>query len=527
MSPRLLFTFLAASVVLAGACRSGGPRPRGTALPAPVDIPADTAAARATTDSAVKAREDSIAAAAQSPPVTPTDSAPVVPPKAAAEPAPERRCTLDLSNTPLTRVQIVTDPVTSKKFTYAGGGIVGNCRGQDIDITADSAESYEASDLHILIGNVKYREAKYTIDSKRATYYKAEERLVFQDSVRAKLTKDAATLEGPSLEYLRAVRGLRDKPRVVATQRPRLTYIEKDTLDKDQPPVIMLANTIIGEGDSTFVGVGDVRIERTDVLATGDSAMFDGARRFSRLMKGPVVVSKGKDPFTLKGRVIDMFGEARQLDRVLAIDSASAVSSEFTVVSDTIDLRLEDKKLNRAFAFGPSGARATNPERDIIADSMDIIMPNQQIRELRAVGKAFAESDPDTVKIKSVERDWIRGDTLIALFDSLAPADTAQPDVRELFASGQASAYYQVAGDSTNRSKPGLNYVTGRLIRLVFKDKAVETVTVTDQVSGIYLVPLPADSTARRAPGTRPPDTVTRRPPRPRQAVSERGRGRP
>ena len=175
--------------------------------------------------------------------------------------------------------------------------------------------------------------------------------------------------------------------------------------------------------------------------------------------------------------------------------------------------------------FGPWGARPTTPQRDIIADSMDIIMPNQQIRELRAVGKAFAESDPDTVKIKSIERDWIRGDTLIALFDSIAPTDTTQPDVRELFASGQASAFYQVVADSTQRDKPGLNYVVGRVIRLTFKDQEVETVTVTDQVSGVYLAPLPEDSVARRRPGTRPPDNATRRPPRSRPMQPAPGKG--
>jgi hypothetical protein len=188
---------------------------------------------------------------------------------------------------------------------------------------------------------------------------------------------------------------------VVATQRPRLTYIEKDSLGVDKPPVIVLGNTIIGEGDSTFIAIGDVRIERTDVLATGDSAMVDGARRYSRLMKGPVVESKSDRPFTLKGRVIDMYGESKQLDRVVAIDSASAVSEDFNVVSDTIDLRMAEQQLNRAFAFGPAGARATTRDRDIIADSLDILMPGQKIRELRAVGKAFAESDPDTTKIKS------------------------------------------------------------------------------------------------------------------------------
>jgi hypothetical protein len=523
MTPKRVLTLLGGALFMGAACRSGGPRPRATPGPAPaIDTTTTDTTTRALSDSAVKAREDSIKAGAASPATPPGAPTAEVPPKVASAAAPERRCVLDLPNTPSTRGGRFVD-ASGKAFVYASGGIVGNCRGQNIHITADSAESYESTDLHILIGNVQYREEKYTINSKRATYFKAEERLVFQDSVHAVMTKDAATLDGPHLEYFRAVRGIREKQRVVATQRPRLTYIEKDSLGAEKPPVFVLGNTIIGEGDSTFIASGSVRIERTDVLATGDSALFDGARRYSRMMKGPVVESKGDKPFTLKGRVIDMYGEAKKLDRVVAIDSANAVSKNFNVVSDTIDLRVADQKLNRAFAFGPSGARATTPDRDIIADSLDILMPNQQIRELRAVGKAFAESDPDTIKIKSQERDWIRGDTLIALFDSLAPADTSQPPIRELFASLQASAFYQVQGDSASGNKPGLNYVTGRIIRLTFKEDAVETVTVTEKASGVYLVPLPADSAARRParPGTRPPVNTVRRPPG-RQAMPGR-----
>lgn len=506
---RAAFASLCSLLVMAGACRSGGSRPRAAVPAAP-----DTLAERLARDSVAKAREDSIKAAAVQPGTPPTTPAPELQPKAPQPAEQERRCTLDLTNRNETQVQIVVDPVTGKRFTYLGKGIVGNCRGQNIHITADSAESYESSNLHILIGNVKYREDKYEIDAQRVTYFRAEERLLFQENVHAVMTQDAATLDGPQLEYLRPVRGVRDKSRVIATQRPRLTYIEKDSAGRDLPPIVVLGNTIIGEGDSTFVAVGDVRLERTDVLATGDSALLDGARKFSRLMKKPVVESRGEKPFTLKGRVIEMYGAARQLDRVVSIDSASAVSKEFNVVSDTIDLRIANRRLNRAFAFGPSGARATTPERDMIADSLDIVMPNQQIRELRAVGKAYAESDPDTIKVTSAERDWMRGDTLIARFDSIAPTDTIQPPIRELYASGQASAYYQVPADSADRSKPGINYVTGRVIRLTFKERDVDAVTVTDQASGVYLAPVSADSAAARTP-VRPPATVPppRRPP--------------
>jgi hypothetical protein len=509
MTPRISLFLLGTVIAMAGACRSGGPRPRAATPPIP-----DSLAQRLRQDSVVGAREDSIRAAAEPPVTPPAAPAPELAPRTSSPPEPERRCILDLPNTPDTRFGRFVDQATGKAFNYFGGGIVGNCRGQNIHITADSAESYEISDLHILIGNVKYREDKYAIDAKRVTYFRAEERLLFQDSVHAVMTEDNATLDGPQLEYFRAVSGLRDRQRVIATHRPKLTYIEKDSAGRDEPPVTVLGNLIIGEGDSTFFASGDVRIERTDVLATGDSAMLDGGRRFSRLMKGPVVESKSDQPFTLKGRVIEMYGEARQLDRVVALDSASAVNKDLNVVSDTIDLRVADRKLNRAFAFGSMGARATTPERDIIADSLDIIMPGQQIQELHAIGKAFAESDPDTVKVISNERDWIRGDTLIARFDSIAPNDTTQPPIRDLFASGEASAYYQVAADSVNRSRPGINYVKGRVIRLTFKDREVETVTVTDQASGVYLAPLPADSVRPPGPTRPPPAAGVRRPPR-------------
>ncbi len=524
MMTRSGMAVLAVLLVTAGACgRSSGPPPAPDATPE-----VDTLAERLVRDSLTRLSEDSIRAAASAPVGTPIAVPPALAPKKEGTSEPERRCVLDLTNTPLTRVQRVVDPTTKKAFTYTGGGIAGNCRGQNITITADSAESYEANDLHILIGNVKYRETKYAIDADRVTYFRAEERLLFQGNVHAVMRQDAATLDGQQLEYFRPVRGIRNKEKVIATQRPRLTYVEKDSAGRDQPPMVVLGNTILGEGDSTFYAMGDVRIERTDVLATGDSAMVDGSRRFSRLLKKPVVESKGERPFTLKGSVIEMYGAAKQVDRVVAIDSANAVSEGLNVVADTIDLRVTNSKLDRAFAFGTSGARATTPERDVIADSLDIIMPNQKIRELRAIGKAYAESDPDTMKVITDERDWIRGDTLIARFDSIAKTDTTQPPVKDLHASGEASAFYQIPGDSAHRSKPGINYVTGRVIRLTFKENAVETVTVTDQASGIYLAP---DSTARLPAGAKkpgPPVTTppVRRPPAPltRPAPSPRHR---
>ncbi len=436
-------------------------------------------------------------------------------PAAAGPPDEGRRCLLDLPNTPNTTTFRVKDLVTGAYTTYIGEGIRGKCRAQDITISADSGESYEANRLHILIGHVHYREPRIAIDADRVTYYQTDERLLFEGNVRAEEPDSGGVMVGSRAEYFRAVEGIRTQARLVATERPTLTYTEKDSLGRPQPPATLNADVIVGEGETKFYASGKVVLDREDLVATGDSGTADTERHYSRLMKKPVIVSHGSEPFTLHGRVIDLFGATRSLDRVLAIDSARAESKELTLTSDTIDLRVADSKLSRAFAFGPAGATAVTPERTIVADSLDIVMPHQRVRLLRAIGKAYAESDPpDTMKVKSGERDWLRGDTIVARFDSIPPSDTtSRPQVHDIVASGQASSFYQVPAEKGDRAKPGINYARGRIIHIEFARGEVSTVTIQDKAAGLYLVP---DTTgASRTPGRKAaPGAPPRKPPR-------------
>ncbi|HEX4932721.1 MAG TPA: hypothetical protein VFV33_06035, partial [Gemmatimonadaceae bacterium] len=306
---------------------------------------------------------------------------------------------------------------------------------------------------------------------------------------------------------------VRNRARIVSNLRPTLKLIEADSTGKRKgEPVVLVADNIVGEGDSLFVAWGTVTIDRSDILARGDSANLDNTRQFSRLMKRPYIESKGKDAFTLRGLVIDMFGRNRAIERVVAMDSGVAVNKDLTLASDTIDLRIRENKLQRAYAFGPGAASAVTRERTILADSIDVRMPNQQLREMYAVRQAYAESDPDSVKVRSAERDWLRGDTIVARFDSLPATDTtSKPKIRDLLASGFASSYYQVP-NSKDAKKPGINYVKGRQIIVDFKAQDVQTVTVVDSASGIFLEALPdsvASDSARGAARARRP---TRRP---------------
>lgn len=465
-------------------------------------------------DSLIKVTPDSVPVTL---PVLPIDSSKTISPTARKQEKPAERCLLDVEGD---RSQFIKDPISQKYTTYMGGGVIGRCRAQGITITADSAESYEQSLLYFLIGNVHYREKRVSLDSDRLSYFRAEERLLAEGNVKAVL-EDSSTMVGTRAEYFRAVRGVRPRPKIFATARPTLTLYEKDSVGRKRgDPVKLVADNIVGEGDSLFTSWGRVELDRSDILARGDSMVLDNVRQSSRMMKNPYIESKGKDSFTLRGRMIDLFGRTRQVEKILAQDSAVAVNKDLTLSSDTIDLRVRENKLQRAYAFGPRGSSAVTKERTILADSLDVYMPDQRIRELHAVRHAYAETDPDTVKIVSDERDWLRGDTIVARFDSLPPGDTtSRPAIKALVASGNASSYYQVPNNKGPKTKPGLNYVRGRQIVVDFKQRDVQTVTVLDQASGVYLEAQP-DSVAKakntKAKPKRPANgrqpTPTRRP---------------
>ncbi|MBV9881179.1 MAG: hypothetical protein JO180_11820, partial [Gemmatirosa sp.] len=288
----------------------------------------------------------------------------------------------------------------------------------------------------------------------------------------------------------------------------------------------IIANTILDEGDSLVYASGQVQILRTDVTANSDSATFDQGTEIAHLVRSAQIRGQRGRPFTLSGNLIDLFSRQRDLTRVLSRGAARVVSEELDLKSDTVDLRLRDSRVDRAYAWGPSRATATSPERDVVADSIEAVLPGQRIRELHAVRRAVARSVPDSTRIVSKERDVLAGDTIVARFDTLAAAQdtTKNPPVRQIVAAGHASSLFQIASSEGRTAPPGINYVRGRLITVAFDSGQVQTVTVTDSASGVYLEPSTdstGDSTnARRSQRSTPRST-------PRSSGGGLRRGRP
>ena len=388
---------------------------------------------------------------------------------------------------------------------FTGGNVVIRCPAQGLVLRSDSLESYGDEGRILFIGHADYSEPRLKLKADNITYYQRDERVVATQNVIAKLPS-GSTLRGPQLEFLRAIPRVRTQQFATATGRPTVSLVERDPQGRAQPPVEVTGQNIYLQGDSIVSAVGNVVVVRPELTATGDSLFANSGSGLLRIMRTPKITGTKGRPFTLEGETIDLLSRRRKLERVLSKSAAVANSEDLNLRSDTIDLRIADDLLQRAVAWGQSRARATSLAQTMVADSIDVLMPAQRIRELHAVRKATAEGAPDTTKFRTTEKDRLTGDTIVALFDTVPAKDTARkPRIRQLVAIGSkaslATSLQHLPPRDTSLCRPDIVYVRGRLITVDFDTAKVSRVKVTDEdkSGGLYLEAQP-DSASRCHP---------------------------
>jgi hypothetical protein len=416
-----------------------------------------------------------------------------------------------------------SEVVNGQSINSGSGGITVVCRSRHITLVADSGHMI-ANDRVDLFGHVHYSEpSRIDLRSDLLTYYQQDERIVVTGHVTATLPS-GSTLTGPEATYLRVVAPRRTIDSLTATRYPTVTIAAQGDTGK---PTVVNANTIFMRGDSIINASGRVVIVRADLIARGDSAYLDGRtnQETIRLMFTPSVEGLSGKKFKLEGTIIDAYSKDRKLQRVIARGTGHATSQDLEITSDTIDLRMSNDALERAFAWShPGQALAKTTTESILADSIDVLMPKQKIRIVYAVRRAYAQADADTVRFRTTEKDWLKGDTVTAWFDTTATKDTSTtPPIKQILAvhhADSAQAYYHLAPNDTGVRTPAISYVRGRQIRLDFENRKVALVSVKDSVYGLYLEPKP-DSvpTAKAATGKTaaktPPKSSAKKPPAP------------
>jgi len=425
-----------------------------------------------------------------------------VPPKKKAT----KECLLDMADSPPESRISMRMESDSNTILMVGGGFVGHCTGEKNTLKADSAEYYQINGFVNLFGNVTYEEkAEFRVTSNHAIYLVREGKLIADGNVNALQLKSGSTFVGPLIEYYRVMPDIREVSRLHAPNSPRVTIKQKDSTGKDLEPVTITAATLDDTGDSTLIASGNVVILRTDITARSDSANYNKPTGNARLIRQANIESTNKEQaFTLAGDTIDLFTHDQILDRVLVKHFGKAKSGEVNMSAERLDLRLVDRKIERAYVYGVGRAKADTKSQSLEADSMDILLPNQRIRELRAFGSAQAVGKPDSMKMKSEENDVLKGDSVIAQFDSLKnPADTsAKAEIRRVVAMGNASSKVQIASRQGREFPPAINYIRGKYLVVQFDSGQVRLVAVDSAASGGYYEPvidtLAGDSTKKK-----------------------------
>jgi hypothetical protein len=414
------------------------------------------------------------------------------------------RCTFQIDN--VDRQGSVVETPSGTNY-FAGGNVRLSCRGTRISMQSDSVAAYGGNVIQF-IGRVKYRDSTITMDADRGTYYKAGERWEARGNVTTENLTNGSTLTGPSLDYYRVVKGVRDTLEMYATGRPNIKYATLDSAGQGAEPYAIVADRVRFKGNDRIFAGGKVTIDRSDFAARGDSLRLDtGAAGDGSLTGGtPTLRGLGPDSFTIAGNRIDLKLERRELTYLLAKGSGHAVNREWDLVADTIALDVNGKKLEQTLAWGDkTRPNATSPSYAMTADSLALDTPAQELREVRGFGTAWLGG---TVHQASKERDWMRGDTVVARFTSVDSAGRKRALLSQIEARRAAQSYHL---DTNTRvpARPSINYARGDAITVTMKPgptRGVDRVNIRGKVDGVQLeassdtTAVPADSARRGEP---------------------------
>jgi hypothetical protein len=412
----------------------------------------------------------------------------------------QQRCIFQIDNVDRQGAVVETPQGTNY---FAGGNVRLSCRGSRITMQSDSVAAYGGNVVQF-IGRVKYRDSTLTMDANRGTYYKNRERWEARGKVTTQNLTTGSTLTGPALDYMRVVKGVRDTMEMFATGRPTIRYFPSDTGGRAAEPYVIVGDRVRLKGDDRIFAGGKVTVDRSDFASRSDSLRLNtGPGGDGSLIGGrPVLRGLGADSFSITGNRIDLTLEGRELTYLLAKGNGRAVSKEWDLVADTIALDVNQRKLEQTLAWGDSiRPSATSPGYAMKADSLALDTPGQRLQEVRGFGKAWLGG---TVHPPTKDRDWMRGDTVVARFASRDSAGTQRAVLSRIEARRSAQSYH-IEPNQRSPARPSINYARGDAITVTMKDPAtpgggVERVDIRGKVDGIQLeaespTPAPADTT--------------------------------
>lgn len=383
-----------------------------------------------------------------------------------------------------------------------------------ISIRADSMVIFEASGFNQLFGSVYFEDQTRRLRSQEARYFDQVGRLEANGAVELTDKESGDVVEGENLLYLRAdprlrrqveeltvwggrarallhpsppsrdappPAGVEDSVRLGISAREALargepavaveTPEDEDTVERT--PYDVTADRIFVRGEEVFQATGTVEVKRDSLDAAADSLQYQQARE-RLFLQGNASLTQAR--FDLSGDEILLVLPGDTLRRVESRGTARLEGDDLELDAPLIRMGLVEGRLESLWATPfrpgqvleePGGTRVLPEELDslararpraratdfdMVADSLEVLAPNEVLERLFATGRARAvSSGRDSLNTAStpdiIRRDWIEGDTVVAFFKpvtSTGPADSTRYSIERLEARVGARSLYRL-----------------------------------------------------------------------------------
>lgn len=444
-------------------------------------------------------------------------------------------------------------------------------------IRSDSAIVHEAGGRAELMGRVHIQLPTRELRSNRADYFETEGRLFARGSVVFTDPQRGSVITGDTLVYQEARSFQPEDLLTVSGGRPTATLPpmagrseagpegqpEPVPADPAAPPSAE-GYTVVGdrlrfEGDRFFWADGNVEVRRDDLEAYADSLAFDQEEGRLILNRNARVVGEVE----MQGDQITLIMPGEVLQAVTIRGRGRLDTDDLEVVGEEIQITMEDEQIQRLVAVHrPSGGeeegprprpRAVTEDFVIEGDSIDVEAPGEVLQTLYASGRARGERvvaaaaslpaeivdalepDPDEAPEREVsegesgllDRDWIEGDEILALFEPEPSVEAPDPDapdpeipvtepeegvgtgarvrLERLEARGNARTLYRSPPEEDPDADPDLDdepvlwsfsYIKAQEILIHMLAGEVDQVEALGNVEGIQIEPLGRGSTA-------------------------------
>jgi hypothetical protein len=370
---------------------------------------------------------------------------------------------------------------------YLGGNVRFRCQGQDVNLGSDSVQIINEN-IYMLMGRAFYRDSTLAITADTLTYLVHAPNPAQDETVQARRDvkiidrKTGSTLAGPSVDFLRASRGVRDSDEVLATGRPLVRYLPAAAGQGSSPPKPwrITADYLRGFGQTRLWGGGAVVVERDSLRMAADSLDVEsGSRRRANFFGKPAELQRiGPDSFLVTGGLIRLEFAGDTLQAVRSFGAGAVTRGEGIIKGDSILIALDREKLSRTDVWGrPQVAEVHSSGYDAGGDSIVVLTPGEKLRELRAFGHGMLANPPDTTHPMVIDsasggppgRDTLWGNRIFALFAEADSGGTTVTRVTGIEAVGNAKSWYAYNAGGNNKDCPTLTYFLADTISVAMK----------------------------------------------------------